>query len=100
MPCRVKQAVGKVSVFASPGWDRGQLTLKNFEVLQIRILGIDVELDSRHWDIKVDTVEDLAERRTVWLACQHHPGVNKAGHDAGRWYFSLPSSALLDLGDI
>lgn len=40
-------------------------TLEDFEVLQICIFGVDVELDSSHGDIKVDTIEDLAERRAT-----------------------------------
>jgi hypothetical protein len=39
--------------------------LEDLEILQVCILRIDVELHPGHWDIEVDTVEDLAESSTV-----------------------------------
>lgn len=46
----------------------GQRTLQNLKVLQICILRVDVELHPGHRQIEVDTVEDLAESRTVLQA--------------------------------
>ena len=40
-------------------------TLEDLEILQVGILGIDVKLHPGHWDIEVDTIEDLAESRAV-----------------------------------
>lgn len=42
-----------------------RLTLQDLEVLQVGIFGVDVELDTSHWDIKIDAVEDLAQSRSV-----------------------------------
>jgi len=36
-----------------------EAALKNFEVLKVRVLRVHVELDSRHGNIEIDTVEDL-----------------------------------------
>jgi hypothetical protein len=72
--------------------------LQDLKILQVCVFSIDVKLDSGHWDIEVNAVEDLAERRTA--CCQ--PGwqgvideKTAAGQEA-----NLPSSALLDLGYI
>jgi hypothetical protein len=76
--------------------------LKDLEVLQVCVLSIDVELDPRHGYIEIDTVKDLAESRTVFaavLVTLRQPGVNQEGHCAGKC-FALPSSTLLNLGDI
>jgi len=35
--------------------------LQDFEILYVGIFGIDIKLDSRHRDVEVDAVEDLAE---------------------------------------
>ena len=45
------------------------LTLEDLEVLQVRVLSVDVELDTSHWDVHVDGVEDLAKSRSI--ACQY-----------------------------
>ena len=45
------------------------LTLEDLEVLEVRVFGVHVELDSGHGNVEVDAVEYLAESRTV---C--HPG--------------------------
>jgi hypothetical protein len=60
-------------VFGTLGLQSRGRTLKDFEVLQIGIFGIDVELDPSHWDVEVDTVEYLAESSTVdyKLECFH-----------------------------
>jgi hypothetical protein len=42
------------------------LTLEDLEVLQVRVLGIDIKLDSGHRNIEIDTVENLAEGRTMY----------------------------------
>ena len=66
MPCRVKQPVGSGIRFV--GWRAcgGHLTLKDLEILQVSVFGIDVELDSSHWNIEIDTIEDLTESRTIF----------------------------------
>ncbi len=77
MPCRVKQSVVEVrQYFVCGAWRRSRgrhRTLKDLEVLQVCVLGIDIEFDSGHRDIEVDAVKDLAESRTVFTmfsACQ------------------------------
>lgn len=44
--------------------------MEDFEILQVGILRIDVELDASHGDIEVDTVEDLAESRSALETCK------------------------------
>lgn len=34
---------------------------EDLEVLEVGVFGIDVELDTAHWDIEEDAVVDLAE---------------------------------------
>lgn len=38
-------------------------TLEDLEVLEVGVFGVDIELDTRHWDIEVDRIEDLAKSR-------------------------------------
>ena len=68
MPWRVKQSAEDVRQYFvcwAWRWPRGSYrTLEDLEVLQICVLGVHIELDSGHWDIEVDTIEDLAESRT------------------------------------
>ena len=78
------------------------LTLKNFEILQVCILSIDIELYSGHWYVEVDTIKDLAESRatstrgvSAYLGGRGHPG-NLIACRAQ----DLPSTTLLDLCDI
>jgi hypothetical protein len=74
-------------------------TLKDFEILQVCILSVDVKLHPGHWDIEIDTVEDLAESRTVGsIVSVCHRGVGWGGLIWGEG--DLPGSTLLDLGDI
>lgn len=48
---------------------RGLLrTLEDLEVLEVGVFSVDVELDTRHWDVEVDRVEDLAKSRSVALS--------------------------------
>lgn len=65
MPCLVKQSEGRgiSSDRLAPG---GRLTLEYLEVLQVCVLGINVELDPGHRDVEIDAVEDLAESRAVF----------------------------------
>ncbi len=47
-------------------WDLGEgfpaaLTLQDLEVLDVGILGVDIELDSGHGDIEEDAIVDLAK---------------------------------------
>lgn len=44
-------------------------TLEDLEVLEVRVLSVDVKLDTCHWDVHVDGVEDLAKSRSI--ACQY-----------------------------
>lgn len=72
--------------------------MQDLKILQVCVFGIDVELDSGHRDIEVNTVEDLAESRTAfpsacWQGVIEEEAV--AGHEA-----NLPSATLLDLGYI
>jgi hypothetical protein len=69
--------------------------LKDFEILQVCVFGIDVELNSGHRDIEVDAVEHLAESRTA-LLLDPSQGATESTLHAGR-EASLPSSALFDL---
>ena len=39
--------------------------MQNFEVLDVCVLGINVEFDFGHWYVEIDTVEYLAESSTV-----------------------------------
>lgn len=41
-----------------------EAVLEDLEVLQVCVFGIDIEFDSSHGDIEIDTVEDLAESGT------------------------------------
>lgn len=57
-------------------------TLQNFEILYICIFAVDIELDSVHGDIHVDTVVNLAQCRAgnllaACLVVSHH--TTKAG---------------------
>lgn len=36
-------------------------TLEDLEILEVGVFGVDVELDTRHWDVEVDRIEDLAK---------------------------------------
>jgi hypothetical protein len=46
----------------------GERTLKDFKILKVCVFSIDVELHSGHRDIEVNTVENLAESRTMFNA--------------------------------
>ena len=94
----------------------GGRTLEDLEVLEVRVLSVDIELDTCHWDIHVNRVEDLAKSRSA--NCQQYipllflsslliaalcpslklrPGVaRKAGYEG----LNIPSSTLLNLGDV
>jgi hypothetical protein len=65
MLCLVKQSVGR-GIRPDRYALGGYLTLEYLEVLQVRVLGINVELDPRHWDVEIDAVEDLAESGAVF----------------------------------
>lgn len=66
MPCFVKQSIARSCQPAQLSKPRQVfLTLEDLEVLEIRVLCVHIELDSRHGNIEVDAVEDLAERRTT-----------------------------------
>ena len=39
--------------------------MEDLEVLQVCVFGVDIEFDSRHWHIEVNTIEDLAQGRTA-----------------------------------
>ncbi len=72
--------------------------MQDLKILQVRVFGIDVELDSGHRDIEVNAVEDLAESRTA-LSSARWQGVIEEWSAAGQ-QTNLPSSALFDLGYI
>jgi hypothetical protein len=44
-------------------------TLQDFEVLDVGIFGVDVELDARHGHVKEDAVVHLAEGGAVGVGC-------------------------------
>ena len=41
--------------------------MEDLEVLEVSVFGVDVELDTRHWDVEVDRVEDLTKSRSATL---------------------------------
>lgn len=67
-----------------------KLTLQDFEVLNVQILRVDIELDLGHGHIHVDAVEDLAEGSTGLvlgsLLCLLGGvgGLGHHGHDGAR----------------
>ena len=71
--------------------------MQNFEVLNVRVLAIHVELDAGHGDVEEDAVVDLAEgsagegRWSVWCWLE----VRFRGH-----LDDSPCPALLDLCDV
>ena len=105
---------------------RGLLrTLEDLEVLEVSVFGIDVELDTRHWDVEVDRVEDLAKSRSATQSvlslhpisihdpsglCHSHVtriscvvAVNVVVRHGGVLrgaVCDIPSSTLLNLGDV
>lgn len=110
---------------------RGLLrTLEDLEVLEVGVFGVDVELDTRHWDVEVDRVEDLAKSGSATLSVlslhpipihdpsglchshvtriscvvavhvvERHGGGTDGGVLRGV-VCDIPSSTLLDLGDV
>jgi hypothetical protein len=72
--------------------------LQDLKILQVCVFGIHIKLDSRHWDIEVNAIEDLAESRTALLSAGWQREVQEkaaVGQDT-----NLPSSTLFDLGYI
>lgn len=103
---------------------RGELTLKNLEVLDVGIFCVDIELDSRHGDVEEDAVENLAEggaggiEMLAGQVCLYVSSgsvsccrcLELLGHawvlvlfcfaPVGPGRGCLPSTALLNLGDV
>lgn len=52
----------------------GGRTLQDFEVLDVGIFGVDVELDARHRHVKKDAVVHLAEGGAVVVVLRGQPG--------------------------
>lgn len=82
------------------------LTLQNFEILDIGIFRVHVELHSRHGKIHVDTVEDLAESGAIPLG---QPPISKIdtcvlffwpSRSGGGVQEDIPSTTLLNLCDV
>ena len=53
----------------------GRRTLQDFEVLNVGIFGVDVELDARHGHVKEDAVVHLAEGGAIVVVLRGQPGV-------------------------
>lgn len=94
MPCFVKQSATSCVSPNHPTGRRISLTLEDLEVLEVRILGIHVELHSGHGNIEVDTVEDLAECGTIFQGSVirlggGHGGVERGDEKARRTQFRI-----------
>jgi len=68
--------------------------------LYVCIFAADVKLHSRHGDVKENAVVDLAESSAVVGGVECIVSFGCSDSSAGEGHPSLPSTALLDLGDV
>lgn len=76
-------------------------TLQDLEVLNVGIFRVDIELDAGHGHVKEDAVVDLAKGGTAMMGA--HGQLGRHGSQVprcGGGVLDLPSSALLNLGDV
>lgn len=80
--------------------------MQYLKVLDVRVLRVDVKLDSVHRDVHEDAVEDLAQRRSEGVVSrppetrrgkQSNNAQKRIGYEKG---LCLPSAALFDLGHV